>query len=135
MYGYVLQDWITLKLTAASSTIIQNESDWLGFSSFQDIVFWCDIRGVTLSAGTVTMFLQTAPTKDDILFQTLSNCSFVVTTVATPFTSSGVLPKSILAANPAVPLSTWVRWTITNTTANADITFRILCSANRVVSG
>ena len=57
MYGYVLQDWITVKQTAASSTIIQNESDWLGFSSFQDIVFWVDIRGITLNVGMVTMFL------------------------------------------------------------------------------
>ena len=131
MYGYVLQDWITIKGTT-TTTLIQNESDWLGFSSFQDIVFWCDIRGITT---TVTMLLQTAPTKDDILFQTLSNCTLTVTTVATPYTVTGVLPKSILAANPAVPLSTWVRWSLTPVAATWDITFRILASANRVVSG
>lgn len=136
MYGYVLQDWITVKSTMTAGTaFIQNEADWLGFNSFQDIVFWCDFRNVTLGGGTITMALQTAPTKDDILFQTLSNCSFNVTTVSTPFTSAGVLPKAILASNPAVPLSTWVRWSLSATVANWDLTFRILCSANRTISG
>lgn len=132
MYGYVLQDWITVR----GSTIdrfIQNESDWMGFSSFQDVVFWVDIRKVT-SSGTLTMDLQTCPTKDDVLFKTLSGCTFAAA-VATPMLLSGALPKAILAANPAVPLATWVRWTLINSAASEwDCSFRILVSANKVAT-
>lgn len=130
MYGYVLQDWVSVRGTGAT-TIIQNESDWMGFSSFQDIVFWVDVRQFT---GTLTILLQTAPSKDESLFQTLSNCTVTVA-VATPITISGALPKTILASNPGVPLSTWVRWVLSSSVGGAyDCTFRILASANRVVA-
>lgn len=124
MYGYVLQDWITMALPAGGTTI-QNESDWLGFSSFQDIVFWVEVK--TVSAGTVTINLQTAPTKDDVLFNTLTNC-----TVGATGATNTVL-KNILSTNPAIPLATWVRWTLSGSVA-ATITFRILASANRVAA-
>lgn len=104
----------------------------MGFSSFQDIVFWIDVREVT---GTVTMALQTSPTKDDALFQTLSNCLMTTVVVTTPWAPSNILPKAILAANPGVPLATWVRWTLSSASASWDCTFRILASANRVSAG
>jgi hypothetical protein len=129
MYGYVLQDWITVR-GSTTATFIQNESDWMGFSSFQDIAFWIDIREITKTAGTITLNLQTAPTKDEALFQTMNSVSPIA--VATPVTP---IPKTILASAPSVPLSTWVRWTLANNTAETwDVSFRILVSANRVVA-
>lgn len=133
MYGYVLQDWITVRGTT-TTPFLQNECDWLGFSSFQDIAFWIDIREFTVAAGTLTMALQTAPTKDDVLFQTLSGCSITVA-VQTPFLTAGAVPRNILSTNPAIPLSTWVRWVLTASSAGTwDCSFRILASANRVVA-
>lgn len=126
MYGFVLQDWATVGATGVA-TIIQNESDWLAFSSFQDIAFWIDIRSV--SAGTTTIKLQTSPTKDDVLFQDLTNCSAAVATGSTTIS----LVKNILSTNPGVPLATWVRWSLA-TTATSTTTFRILASANRVAA-
>ena len=55
MFGYVLQDWITIRGTTGAGgnafggagDIIQGESTWMGFSSFQDIVIWLDVREAT----------------------------------------------------------------------------------------
>jgi len=133
MYGYVLQDWITVKGTN-NNVFNQSESDWLGFSSFQDIAFWVDVREVAV-AGIVMNF-QTCPTKDDVLFQTMTGCSITINTVPqTPFLIGGTtLPRVILASNPGIPLSTWVRWQLAPPNSNWDITFRVLASANRVMN-
>lgn len=131
MYGYVLQDWLTVRGTNATP-FIQNESDWMGFSSFQDIAFWVDVREL---GANLTLNLQTCPTKDDLLFQTMTNCSLALTTAGVPFTpylNTGAVPKVALSSNPAIPLSTWVRWQIVGPASAWDITFRILASANRV---
>lgn len=130
MYGFVLQDWVSVKSLTSAAPIIQNESDWLGFSSFADIAFWIDIRAFSTSTGTLLLELQTSPTKDDGLFKTMNSVSPVV--VGTPISP---IPKTLLASNPAVPLATWVRWIITpSASATWDITFRILASANRVTA-
>lgn len=124
MYGFVLQDWITMSFPGTGA-VIQNESDWLAFSSFQDIAFWVDVR--TVSAGTVTIALQTAPTKDEALFSLITNCSVAAA-------GSGItVVKNVLSSNPAVPLSTWVRWSLSPSVLST-ITFRILASANRVAA-
>ncbi len=134
MYGYVLQDWITVKGSGNTPALfIQNESDWMGFSSFQDIVFWVDYREATLPTSGLKLLLQTCPTKDDVLFQTMTNCS--LTLVAAGATPISPLPSVILVTNPAVPLSTWVRWALSpQSNQTWDVTFRILASANRVTT-
>ena len=98
------------------------------------MVFWADVRELTLATGgtpSVTMKFETSPTKDEVLFQTMAS---TVVSVASPITP---LPKVILAAAPAVPLATWVRWrlTPTGTTGPWDVTFRLLAAANRVARG
>jgi hypothetical protein len=134
MYGYVLQDWITVR-GSTTQVFIQNESDWIGFSSFQDIAFWIDVREIT-SAGTLTLNLQTAPTKDDVLFQPLVTAITMAVTSPPPLIVAGAVPKAILSSSPLNPLATWVRWTLTNSVASTwDATFRILASANRSVAG
>jgi hypothetical protein len=130
MYSYVLQDWTTIRGANNAAPIIQNESDWIGFSSFQDIAFWIDIRNLTNNgAGVLTLNLQTAPTKDDVLFQTMTGCTTPVTVTA-PF-----VLRCLVATAPAVPLSTWVRWSLSYSVANSwDATFRILVAANRLTA-
>lgn len=127
MYGYLLQDWLTMT-SAASTKIVQNESDWLGLSSFQDIVFWIDVRGIVPPAGGISIVLETSPTKDESLFQPMNIAT--VSAIASPFTP---LPKTILSTNPSIPLATWVRWALMPLAATPwSLTFRILASANRV---
>lgn len=130
MYGYVLQDWITVR-GGAIADIIQGESTWMGFSSFQDIVIWLDVREITSPGTSLTWNYETAPSKDNNLFTVMA--SNVITTL-TPGVQTP-LQKVILASNPAVPLATWVRWRLSPAGATVpwDATFRILCAANRVV--
>src|ERR1700690_195606 len=105
----------------------------MGFSSFQDIVFWADIREVTnpTTGGSVNLVFETSPTKDDGLFTAMQTI--------TGITGGGLftpLPKVILASGPTVPLATWVRWRlhpVGSSTLAWDATFRVLVAANRVV--
>lgn len=141
MFGYVLQDWITIRSNTATSgtgDIIQGESTWMGFSSFQDIVIWLDVREITFPTGapaSLTFNFDTSPTKDNGLFIAMASIG-PLTTLTTPGVQTP-LPKVILAANPTVPLATWVRWRVSPnaTTGPWDATFRVICAANRVVRG
>lgn len=142
MYGYVLQDWITIRgnIPASGSVdIIQGESTWMGFSSFQDIVFWLDIREASFPGHTpfnLTFNFDTSPSKDSNLFTTIASVGALTSLTPGVQLSGGTLPRSILAANPSVPLATWVRWRVTPGGSSGDTwdaTFRVLCAANRVV--
>jgi len=143
MYGYVLQDWITIRGSSIAD-VIQGESGWMGFSSFQDIVFWLDVREATFPTGggtpSLTWYFETSPTKDNNLFTPMSTATVSLATLTTPGVQllTGALPRVILASGPAVPLATWVRWRLSpaGTTAPPwDATFRVLAAANRVVRG
>jgi hypothetical protein len=141
MYGYVLQDWLTIR-GGSVADIIQGESTWMGFSSFQDIVFWLDVREITWPTGgtpALTWYFETAPSKDNNLFQSMTNVQITQSGGLTPGVQlvSSALPSVILAHNPSVPLGTWVRWRVSpaGSTAPWDATFRVLVAANRVVRG
>ena len=128
MYGYVLQDWITVR-GGTIADIIQGESTWMGFSSFQDIVFWLDVREMTSPGTSLTWNYETAPSKDNNLFTVMAS-----TTIAT--LTPGVQPlQKVILSTATVPLATWVRWRLSPSGATTpwDATFRILCAANRVV--
>jgi hypothetical protein len=132
MYGYVLQDWITIRGAAGTNTsITQGEQSWMGFAPYQDIVFWLEVREVTLASATnVTVNYETAPSKDESLFLPMVTGVAVTAALATP-----AVTKVILAQNPTVPLARWVRWKLNLTgTASAswDMTFRVLCAANAI---
>ena len=135
MYGYVLQDWSTIR-GGTIADIIQGESTWMGFSSFQDIVFWLDVREITFPSGTssLTWYYETSPSKDNNLFTPMDSVQITQTIGLTPGLQTP-LKKIILANNPTVPLATWARWRLSpaGTASTWDATFRILCAANRVV--
>lgn len=131
MYGYVLQDWITIRGAQTITSVIQSEQDWLGFSAYQDIVFWLDVRELTLGGyGSLSMNYETAPTKDDVLFTNM------VSAVSMSAGATPTVTKVLLSQNPTVPLARWVRWRISASGGSPsgawDVTFRILCAANAV---
>ena len=128
MQSFVLQDWITVR-GSGLTPVIQEAKGWLAFSSFQDIVFHLDIRRLqTNPLAGFTWNFQTAPTKDEALFQTM-----VAVAGGAP---SVVAVPVLLATNPLVPLATWVRWTLTPLQPTTwDTTFRVMASANRLARG
>lgn len=136
MYGYLVQDWITIRgssLQLSPPTVTQSEADWMSFQPYQDIVFWLEVKSWTPGGLTsVTLDYETAPAKDESLF-----VKMVTTTAITAAVSrrDKVLLAQITAASADVPLSRWVRWKLTwngTSTAEYGVCFRIFASANAV---
>lgn len=102
MYSFVLQDWINL---SGTGNIIQTEQDWLDLTPFQDIVAWVDVREVG-GGFAPRLYLETAPSKDDILF---------VSMMVTPLTLS-VAPNptviQLVMGSTAVPIAQFLRWRV-----------------------
>ncbi len=120
MHCYLMQDFITVRGQSTSLSATQSESSWLDLSMFQDVVAWLDVKEVT---GTVTMAYQTGPTKDDILFQSVT-AAFNV--------AAGLAVTVMLKDTTTTPLSRWLRWQLacTGGTTPWDVTFRVLVAAN-----
>jgi hypothetical protein len=115
MYSFVLQDWTTIR--GAVATVTQTEVGWLDLTPFQDVVFWVDVRE---STNTPSLWLQTAPSKDEALFTAI---------VAAQPMATAVSVLSALMASATVPLGRFVRWQIAGT-GTWDATFRIYVTAN-----
>jgi len=134
MHTFVLQDWITVRGQNSSATyattIVQSENDWLDLSPFQDLFVWVMVAEISYgSGGSVALYLDTSPTEDESLFQSMtSGAAFSPIVVsATP----QVIKLPMLSAN--VPLARFLRWRLVaaGTASNAwDLTFRIVVAAN-----
>jgi hypothetical protein len=119
MHTFILQDWLTTR--GSNNTIIQSESEWLDLTQYQDLVVWLDVREFT--GTTVTLNIQTAPTKDETFF---SQGTMYTTTIAV----GTAAPAKVLMSAATVPLARYVRWSLTSASAPFDVTFRIMISAN-----
>lgn len=130
MYGYLVQDWLTIRGTQANAAVIQSEADWLSLQPYQDVVFWLEVKSVTLGGLTsLTLEYQTAPAKDESLFTSMT------TAVTLAAGTTPTITKVLLAQNPTVPLARYVRWKIIpNGTPSSEygVCFRIHCAANAV---
>ncbi len=130
MYGYLLQDWLTIRGTQSGAAITQSEADWMSFQPYQDIVLWLEVKSVTLGGLTsITLEYQTAPAKDESLFVAMT------TAITLSAGSTPTITKVLLGQNPTVPLARWVRWKmIPNGTPTGEYgaCFRIHCAANAV---
>jgi hypothetical protein len=109
--------------TASTSPINQGEDQWLDVSPYLDCVLWVDCREVT---GTVTLNIQTAPTKDDAYFKTMISAAGLTTLAA----AEGPVAYTALASSTAVPVAAWLRWQLSSATSSWDATFRIWVSGN-----
>jgi hypothetical protein len=132
VYGYLVQDWVTLKGSQTGVTVIQSEADWLSLQAYQDVVFWLEVKSLILAGLTsVTLDYQTAPAKDESLFVSM------VTGVTLAASSVPTITKVLLGQNPTVPLARWIRWKLTpNGTVTGGqewgVCMRIHCAANAV---
>jgi hypothetical protein len=124
MHTFILQDWITVR--GSNNTVTQSESEWLDLTQYEDVMFWIDVREVT---GTVTLNIQTSPTKDETFFtaSTAAIYTSTITASASPITPS---TTKVLMASASVPVARYLRWSLTSATAPFDATFRIITSAN-----
>lgn len=116
MHCALLQDWTTISgVTGNNQTISQADSAVVDTGPFRDALFYLDVGGVSLAGGgTLTLFYDAAPLKDEFFFVPL-NTGVAIGTVgpATPFAAS--------------PLARWLRWRLYRSgSGNWNVTFRIL---------
>ncbi len=121
MHTFILQDYTTIR--GAGATVTQGEAGWIDLSSYQDVVFWVDVREIT--GTTVTLTLQTSPTKDDAMFLPL-----VSPTAITTSPNPSVLKALMTSASTPNPVARYVRWSLYGSASPWDATFRILAAAN-----
>jgi hypothetical protein len=131
MHTFVLQDWVTIR--GQSFGVVQSEPGWLDLSPFQDLFAWVDIREVANGSSTVDLFLETAPTEDEFLFQSMNGPFTAAVTTLAANTAPTIVKLPMLAA--AVPLSRFLRWRLSWNGTPApgviwDVTMRIVVAAN-----
>ncbi len=121
MHTFVLTDFITVR--GSGNTITQSESEWLDLTQYEDVTFWIDVKEVT---GTVTMNIQTSPTKDETFFANVYTNAALAAGVINPASTGG----KCLMSSASVPIARYIRWQVTSASAPFDATFRIFISAN-----
>ncbi len=122
MHTFVLQDWITVR-GASGINITQSESEWLDLTQYEDLTLWIDCKEIT--GTTVTINIETSPTKDDTLFSAMYAAT-LTTTLVSPSTAAA----KILMSSATVPVARYVRWKLVAPAAAYDATFRVFISAN-----
>ena len=118
MIPILMEDWVTVRGNGV--TVIQDAAKWLDTGPYQDVFFSLDVR----EASGATVYLDTAPNRDEALFQAMATISPAI----------GLNFKAIRMADGtlAVPVSQWTRWRVVlGAGATNDITFRILVQGNR----
>jgi hypothetical protein len=115
---FLFQDWVDVSGTATVSSVIQSEPFWLDLAGFRDVIAWLEVRELT---NAPSLLYQTAPTKDEPLFSTVTTLSAIGT---------GVTTTPILQDTASVPLARWFRWQASLAGSAWDISFRIWIAAN-----
>ncbi|HEY3819497.1 MAG TPA: hypothetical protein VGL81_20145 [Polyangiaceae bacterium] len=133
MRGFVLQDWVTIRGATTITQVIQNEANWLSLEMFQDAIFWLQVTELTLGGGSLGLNYETAPIKDESLFQAMPTPASAPSVAITTATLTPNL-LAVKAASATLPISRWVRWRLVPASATStwDVTFRILVSCNQL---
>ena len=121
MHTFILQDW-TAVAGPSGAAVTQDETGWLDLAPFQDVVIYLDCREATPTGTPPTIYLETAPAKENSLFQAL------VSSVLAASSAPRVL--RCLMLNSTTPLARYLRWRITGPTSAWDASFRVLVAAN-----
>jgi hypothetical protein len=86
-------------------------------------VAWLDVKELTFGGTSLLFTLETAPSKDEALFQPMA--------ASTAVTTAGLQVIQLLMGSASVPVAQFLRWRVGPQAAGAwDVTFRILVAAN-----
>jgi len=118
MKPIVMQDWVTIKGTANNS-VIQDATKWLQTGPYQDMFFYIDVRELS---NITTINIETAPSRDDVLFQAAVSAAV---TIGTNFKTA-----LLTVGGTTPPIGAWTRWKCVAPAAVWDLTFRILAVGN-----
>jgi hypothetical protein len=120
----VFQPWVTIQGTAQTVVqITQDEADWLDGSSASDVQLWIDVRSASpLSSGSLTLRIESSPTKDEAFFAPVAVLPLLAAT------SAPIVLKTVSGATSVNPVARWLRWTIVSVGSGSgqwSVTFRI----------
>jgi hypothetical protein len=135
-HSMMLQDWTTAQGT--SSTVIQNASDYLDVSGYQDVAVYLEIsqmQNVGFGGAAMNLSLETSPTKDEVLFNSnapsgnpyLINYNFTVV----PALGVQSIQYSLWATATDKVLARYLRWKVAFGTGAQSITFRVWLNLNQ----
>jgi len=125
MRTYILQDTITVR-GKGSTTVTQSETDWLDLEPHEDAILWLDVQETTPGAGgTLTLSVQTSPTKDEAFFNAAT-----IYTVNIAGLSGVQTPQKVLLSAATTSLARYLRWQLTSASDPFDATFRLVVSVN-----
>jgi hypothetical protein len=129
--GLLLQDWITIQgdSTSPPMNVVQSERDWRSLEPFQDVVSWVEYPSASIPGGQLTLFMETAPTRDEKLFKSMNAGLVLNAPGATPVVVK-MLASAATSANP--PLARWLRWRLNavNASTTWTATMRISLALN-----
>jgi hypothetical protein len=120
MRDLCLQEWLTIRGTDTTLTVIQGSSDWLDVGDFEDFTIFLDVREMTAGGLTPRMAYETAPSKNDAAFKAMLPAFPIAT---------GVRVDRVTTAYAAVPPARWFRWKLLHGGTLWDVTFRIRLAA------
>jgi hypothetical protein len=132
MRGVLLVDWLTLRGTSSTTSVIQSDADYLDLSAYQDFTAWVEIEDFAAGGATApTLWLETAPLKDEILFTPAGGTQTSVALAVGLTTVTNVLNAPLADQ---VPLARWLRWRIalTGASSNWSVTFRVHVAVHSV---
>lgn len=122
----VLQDWVTISGT--SSAVSQTAEDYLALGNYQDIVIYTYV-GAAAVAGGSSLQIQSAPTKEDALFNLAANTHL---TLAAGSTSVGWQTPVGVHMSSGTGFGRYLRWYCPGNTAVWTWNFRIIVTANPI---
>jgi hypothetical protein len=126
MQSHVLQKWITIRGDQTVTSVIQDSEEWLDLSEYSDLTAWVDVRSATTPSGSLTLTVESAPYRDELLFQSVGPAVTVGVTTS---------PKTVksLKSKATASLAKWVRWKISvqGMSGTWDTTFRVRLAASR----
>jgi hypothetical protein len=125
MRGVVLQPWVTVKGSSSVTSFTQSEVDWLDCAPYQDYLVWLEVKELS-DGGAVPawLFLETAPTKEELLFSPSGGAHPIMPLAVGVFGTKNILNGQ---AALQIPLGRWLRWRISMGAPSAtwSVTFQI----------
>src|SRR5262245_7709650 len=120
-YSVCMQPWIRIR-GIQNNTVKQSEADWLDLAAFQGVAIHVVVLGFL---GPPSLSLESAPTREEVFFRPIGapgvgkgDSTFAVATL-------GAQAVKVFDFSSPNPMSRYVRWSITSTTADWNLTFKI----------
>lgn len=126
MDGWLLQDLVTIagNVTGNVTSVPQSVSGYLEVGEHEDLFIMVDVRNFTVTSGTISITVETSPSRDE--------ASFVPLVAGLVLAAPGVFVQRAPFATAYAPAARYVRWRASaggGAQGYWDVTFRVWVSA------